>query len=84
MKYVEELRPGDIFSDEKNKSFLKTSDFRKSEKVKYLCVSIDTGIGSWIEGSTIVKILDLYRRDEDGNILPIKVYTDPKEEFSKT
>ena len=83
MKYVEELKPGDIFLSDKKIPYIKTSDHRNSKPIKYLCISIDTGMGSWMEGSSVVNILDLYKRDEDGNILPIKIYKDPKQEFYK-
>jgi hypothetical protein len=80
MIYLEELEPGNFFTkDNKEEILLKTSDFRNSKPVKYYCVSILRGIGSWLEGSTPIVFTDLYKRDNDGNILPLKEYRDPKE-----
>lgn len=74
MIYLEELEPGNFFVTNKNVFFLKTSDFRNSKPIKYFCVSLETGLGSWLEGDLTVNFLDLYKRDTDGNILPIKEY----------
>jgi hypothetical protein len=84
MKYIEELSFGDFFVS--NGSYLiKTTDFKKSkESVKYFCISMIDGSGFWLEGNRMVDIIELYKRDNDGNILPFKEYKDPYKEPSKT
>lgn len=80
MKYVEELKPGDLFLI-KNERFILTSDFRLSKENKYkrLSVNISNGFLQWIEDDKIVESLDLYFRDKEGNILAIK---ETKNEYS--
>ena len=41
-----------------------------------MSVSIDTGICKWFQSSEVINILDLYYRDEDGNILLVKEFKD--------
>lgn len=78
MKYVEELSFGDLFI-KNDIGFIKTTDFKKSKesRIKYLCISLYDGSSSWIDGNSSVETLDLYKRDEDGNILSFKTYKDP-------
>lgn len=72
MKYLEELIPGDLFSY-KNEYFILTCDFRTSkENKKYFSINIKNGFSSWMEGNTLVEILDLYFRDKEGNIIALK------------
>lgn len=81
MKYLEELKSGDLFL-RKDEIFLKTMDFKGSNRYKYYCISIKNGTGSWLDGDESVDIIDLYKRDKDGNILSIKNYEDPYKEYS--
>jgi len=81
MIYLEELDPGNFFETEKKDLYFKTCDFRNSKPVKYFCVSLENGLGSWFSGDLTVNYLDLYRRDNDGNILPIKQFKDNKEKL---
>jgi len=82
MKYIEELECGEFFILNNN-SFIKTMDFKDGKTRKHLCVSIKDGKNMWIESSASVDILDLYRRDNDGNILPIREYKDVYKEHGK-
>lgn len=74
MKYLEEISSGEFFV-RNDKILIKTIDFRKngSGGYKYFCVLSDDGSGLWLESDEIVDIIDLYKRDNDGNILPIKI-----------
>jgi hypothetical protein len=82
MKYIEELSSGFFFLYN-NESFLLTTDFRENSTTKkYMCVNIVTGMSSWIDAETSVEILDLYKRDDEGNILPIKEHKDDYKKFT--
>lgn len=74
MKYLEEISSGEFFVC-KDKILIKTIDFRKNSAGGYKCFCIlsDDGSGTWIESNQMVDIIDLYKRDSDGNILPIKI-----------
>lgn len=83
MKYLEELNSGDFFI-RKDDILLKTMDFKgHNNKYKYLCIGIKNGHGLWIDGNESVELLELYKRDSDGNILPVKNYTNPYQEYSQ-
>ncbi len=82
MKYIEELKFGEIFLFS-NKSYIKTTDFKQSRNIQYLCVSIEDGKLLWLNADSMVNILDLYKRDDDGNIIPIKIYNKDDNDFSK-
>jgi hypothetical protein len=73
MKYLEELKPGDLFLVG-SKRFILTGDFKstKSQKTKKMSIDIETGFVSWLDEDSIVESLDLYYRDKDGNILALK------------
>jgi len=77
MKYIEEIRPGDIFVWKKQKYIL-SSDFRpfKNNKTRHMSISIENGACKWFQSTEQVEILDLYYRDKDGNILLVKEYKD--------
>jgi len=79
MKYIEELSPGEIFSW-KNQRYVLSSDFRpfKDGYTKHMSVSINNGSCKWFSSNECVEIVDLYRRDKDGNILLVKEYDDTK------
>lgn len=72
MKYLEELNNGDLFSFNNNR-FVLSADFRdRNKKTQKKCVNMSNGFVQWMDGDIIVEYLDLYYRDVDGNILPIK------------
>lgn len=74
MKYLEELGGGDLFIYE-DKKYVLTSDYRiRNKKDQKQCISMDNGFSRWLDASTIVDFLDLYYRDIDGNILPLKTF----------
>ena len=83
MKYIEELKPGDLFHSQKHK-FIITSDYKFADKQtkKYFCISLENGNGRWFLGSEMIDTIELYMRDEDGNIQPIKDYQDPYNNLS--
>ena len=75
MKYLEELNNGDFFILENNK-FLLTADFKqKRDDIYRMCVNTNSGLIKWVNNSEMVEYLDLYFRDVDGNILPLKEIT---------
>lgn len=83
MKYIEELDLGEIFLYSEN-GFIKTTDFKQTKNgIQYLCVRISDGKPNWLEGNTAVNILDLYKRDNDGNILPLKNYKSDSQDIAK-
>lgn len=83
MKYVEELKFGDMFTDN-GKDFIKTTDCKKSKStIQYNCVCIQDGGCNWIDGDRAVQLLQLYKRDNDGNILPVTEYKDPYKNISQ-
>jgi hypothetical protein len=72
MKYLEELDNGSIFSLDNNR-FILSSDFRIKNKIKQkMCISLINGSTQWFDDNSMVEYIDLYYRDIDGNILPIK------------
>lgn len=73
MKYLEEIKSGDLFLYNNNR-FIITTDYKKSSNhsIKRMCVSIENGSIHWINDDAIVGGLDLYYRDNDGNILALK------------
>jgi hypothetical protein len=73
MKYLEELKPGDLFSMDK-KRFILTGDFKSTndQKTKKMSIDIETGFVNWLIEDSVVELLDLYYRDRDGNILALK------------
>lgn len=74
MKYLEELGGGDLFIYE-DKKYVLTSDYRiRNKKDQKQCISMGNGFSRWLDASTIVDFLDLYYRDIDGNILPLKIF----------
>lgn len=77
MKYIEELKPGDIFIW-KQQRYVLSADFRpfKNNTTRHMSVSIFNGICKWFKSDEIVEIADLYFRDKEGNILLVKEYKD--------
>jgi hypothetical protein len=81
MKYIEELKPGDLFML-KNERFILTRDFKLSTNNLYkrLSVNINTGFLQWLDDNNIVDSVDLYFRDKEGNIIALK---EIKNEYSE-
>lgn len=80
MKYLEELEAGNILSINNDK-FIISSDFRtRNKNIQRMCVNLDNGLIQWIDNSAMVEYMELYYRDSEGNILPIKnpQYNAPK------
>jgi hypothetical protein len=72
MKYLEELESGNIFIIDENK-YVISSDFRaRNKNIQRMCVSLSNGLIKWIDNSAMVEHADLYYRDGEGNILPLK------------
>lgn len=81
MKYIEEIKPGDIFVWKKHRYIL-SADYRpfKNNLTRHMSVSIESGLCKWFKSDEVVDILDLYYRDKDGNILLVKEYKDDNSE----
>jgi hypothetical protein len=76
MKYIEEIKPGDIFQIKNNKYVL-SSDYRKTkDTIKKMAISINDGLSYWFDNNTITETIDLYYRDKEGNILLLKEFKD--------
>jgi len=77
MKYIEEIKPGEIFIW-KDHRYVLSADYRpyKNGTTRHMSVSIDTGICKWFQSTEMIDILDLYYRDKDGNILLVKEFED--------
>jgi hypothetical protein len=75
MKYIEELKPGDIFVW-KQQRYVLSSDFRpfKNNTTRHMSISIQNGSCKWFKSDEIVDIAELYYRDKEGNILLVKEY----------
>lgn len=73
MKYLEELKSGDIFTFNSSR-FILTTDYKLSSDSakKRMCIQIENGNINWLKDDTIVSGLDLYYRDSEGNILALK------------
>jgi hypothetical protein len=70
MKYLEELKPGDCFINNKNQKFLLTSDYKNNND--RLCFSLNNGYPAWMNSQEVVEPLILYTIDQDSNIITIK------------
>lgn len=77
MKYLEELKPGDLF-DYQNQKFVLTTDHKqkKKDKTYYGSISLNDGSARWLPADSMVNIVDLYHRDAEGNILLLKEFKD--------
>lgn len=72
MKYLEELKPGDVFFYREN-IFVFTIDFKFREKQKYCYnININSGAGVWLPENTAVEYTEIYYIDKDKNIIPVK------------
>lgn len=71
MKYIEEMESGSIFAIG-DKKYLISSDFRVRNSTKQkMAINIGTGLVQWFDENTMVENVDLYYRDQDGNILSL-------------
>jgi hypothetical protein len=77
MKYIEELKPGDLFCYS-NEKFILTDIYkaRKNDKVNHSAISLLNGAQRWFAADMVVENIDLYYRDKDGNILLLKEFVD--------
>jgi hypothetical protein len=72
MKYLEELKPGNIFFYRENILVL-TIDFKFRDKNKYCyAINITSGAGIWLPENTTVESTEIYYIDKDKNIIPIQ------------
>ena len=77
MKYIEEISPGDLFIVN-NARYILSCDYKivSKNKIEKMAISIQDWSVKWFGASEIVDIVDLYYRDDDGNILLVKEYKD--------
>lgn len=82
MKYIEELKPGDLFAY-KDCKFLLTSNFKRKSNntIHYEAIALDNGSSRWLAADYIVDVVDLYYRDKEGNILLLKEFKDEDHMF---
>lgn len=74
MKYIEELKPGDIFIFEKHR-FVLTTDFKKTKThISRLSISLEDGSARWFLDNEITEFCELFYRDKDNNFLGLKTY----------
>jgi len=69
MKYIEELIASDCFTV-LNKDFILTRDFKKNGDK--LAISLLDGSGHWLASDTIVETVDIFKLDQENNIIAIK------------
>lgn len=82
MKYIEELKPGDVFVW-KNTKYLLSADFKDHGQKgtnKHMSVALDNGMCRWFSSNEIVDTVPLFYRDKDGNILLVKEHNDDNTE----
>lgn len=68
MKYIEEIKSGDVF-EYKDSLFILTSDFKKNSS--RLAISLNSGFPSWFKPETVVTLTQIFTTDKDSNIIPI-------------
>lgn len=69
MKYIEELKNGDVFLYN-GILYLLTHDMKSNND--RLCYSMSDGSSRWLKPDTIIKHEPIYILDENNNIQPIK------------
>ena len=81
MKYIEEIKAGDIFIW-KDKRYVLSSDYRpfKNGTTRHMSISIENGICKWFASDEVVEIAELFYRDKEGNILLVKEFKDDSTE----
>ena len=77
MKYIEELKPGDLFCYG-NEKFILTDIYkaRKNDKIHHSAISLLNGSQRWFVADMVVENIDLYYRYKDVNILLLKEFVD--------
>jgi hypothetical protein len=71
MKYLEELKPGDLFILN-NIRYVISLDFRlKNKNKQQMCISLRDGVIQWFDQNSIIEPIELYYRDSENNILPV-------------
>jgi len=80
MKYIEEIKPGDIFIW-KNQRYVLSADYRpyKNGVTRHMSVCITNGLCKWFQSNEVIDLLELFYRDKEGNILLVKEYRDDTE-----
>jgi len=75
MTYIEELDNGEcfIFNDD---YYIVSCDFNSQKK--RFCINLVDGNARWFKGNTIVKNFDIYRIDDDNNLIMVKQKNDKK------
>jgi len=71
LKYLEELKNGEVFSFKQN-YWLLTSDFKQNGEK--LCYNINNGCSGWFKPDIIVDVSPIYILDNNNNIIPIREY----------
>lgn len=72
MKYIEELKYGNLFSHN-NSFFILTSDFRvHHNKTQHRCISIANGNFKWLDSDTIVETPTFFYQDNENNLKELK------------
>ena len=81
MKYIEEIKAGDIFIW-KDKRYVLSSDYRpfKNGRTRHTSISIENGTCKWFASDEAVEIAELFYRDKEGNILLVKEFKDDSTE----
>jgi hypothetical protein len=68
MKYLEELKPGDFF-EHQTKHFLLTSDF--NSRNMRMAISVIDGNPRWLDGNISTNSIDVYKLDQNNNLVKI-------------
>lgn len=69
MKYIEEIKYGQIFTLD-NHFFILTSDFRYKNKIKeHASISIETGNTHWLKSDTIIDIMPIFYQNTDNQLI---------------
>lgn len=78
MKYIEEIKPGDIFIW-KGSRYILSADYKNytNNRTRHMSVCIKNGTIKWFCSNEIIEPVELYYRDKDGNILLVKEYDNP-------
>lgn len=72
MKYIEELKYGNLFTYNNN-FFVLTSDFKvNNNKTQHRCISIVNGNFKWFNSDTIVEKPTLFYQDHENNLKELK------------
>lgn len=68
MKYIEELKHGNIFQHN-NSFFIITSDFRQIKgKTQHRCISLKNGNSIWMNSNDIIDQPSIFFQDSENNL----------------